>query len=87
VISGPGFWNLDASLYRTFDIKERFKLQIRANATSVVNTPQWANPSTDINSANFGLITSVGNGRSGQTLPGGYGSGARQFEFGAKLIF
>lgn len=87
VISGPGFWNLDASLYRTFDIKERFKLQIRANATSVVNTPQWANPSTDITSANFGLITSVGNGRSGQTLPGGYGSGARQFEFGAKLIF
>jgi hypothetical protein len=29
----------------------------------------------------------VGNGRDGQTLPGGYGTGARQIEFGAKLIF
>jgi hypothetical protein len=87
VISGPGFWNVDASLFRTFDLTERWKLQIRANATSLMNTPQWGNPSTDITSANFGFITGVGNGRSGQTLPGGYGSGARQFEFGAKLIF
>ena len=87
VISGPGFWNVDASLFRTFDITERWKLQIRANATSIMNTPQWGNPSTDINSANFGFITGVGNGRSGQTLPGGYGSAPRQFEFGAKLIF
>jgi hypothetical protein len=87
VISGPGFWNVDASIFRTFDLTERWKLQIRANATSIMNTPQWGNPSTDITSANFGLITGVGNGRSGQTLPGGYGSGARQFEFGAKLIF
>ena len=54
VISGPGFWNVDASLFRTFDIKERFHLQIRANATSIMNTPQWGNPSTDITSANFG---------------------------------
>jgi hypothetical protein len=86
-ISGPGFWNLDASLFRTFSFTERWKLQIRAQGTSVVNTPQWGNPSTDINSANFGLITGVGNGRAGQTLPGGYGTGARQIEFGAKLIF
>jgi hypothetical protein len=52
-----------------------------------MNTPQWGNPSTDITSANFGFITGVGNGRSGQTLPGGYGSGARQIELGAKLVF
>jgi hypothetical protein len=86
-LSGPGYWNVDASLFRTFDISERWKLQIRANATSIMNTPQWGQPSGNITSANFGLITGVGNGRSGQTLPGGYGSGGRQFEFGAKLIF
>jgi len=86
-ISGPGYWNLDASVYRNFRIKERLQFQLRAQANSVVNTPQWGNPSTDINSANFGYITGVGNGRSGQTLPGGYGSGARQVEFGAKLMF
>ncbi len=87
VISGPGFWNVDASLFRTFSLTERWKLQIRGEATSLMNTPQWGNPSTDITSSNFGLITGVGNGRSGQTLPGGYGSGARQIELGAKLTF
>jgi len=86
-LSGPGYWNLDASLFRTFSISERWHLQIRATATSIVNTPQWRNPSADITSSNFGFITDVGNGRDGQTLPGGYGTGARQFEFGAKLIF
>jgi hypothetical protein len=86
-LSGPGYWNVDASIYRTFNISERWKFQLRANATSIMNTPQWGNPSANITSPNFGLITGVGNGRSGQTLPGGYGSGARQFEFGAKLIF
>jgi hypothetical protein len=86
-ISGPGYWNLDASVYRNFRIKERWQFQLRAQATSIANTPQWGNPSTDINSANFGYITGVGNGRSGQTLPGGYGSGARQVELGAKLMF
>jgi hypothetical protein len=86
-LSGPGYWNLDASLYRTFSLTERWKLQIRANATSITNTPQWRNPTADITSSNFGYITSVGNGRDGQTLPGGYGTGARQIEFGAKLTF
>lgn len=86
-ISGPGYWNADVSLFRTFDITERIKFQLRGQAFSVINTPQWGNPSTDINSVNFGFITGVGNGRSGQTLPGGLGSGARQIELGAKLTF
>src|SRR5579883_1150643 len=87
VISGPGYWNLDASIFRNFRVTERWTFQLRADATSIMNTPQWGDPSTDITSPNFGYITSVGNGRSGQTLPGGYGSGARQIEFGAKLMF
>jgi hypothetical protein len=66
VLTGPGFWNLDASIFRNFQIKERFKLQFRAEAFSVANTPQWNNPSTDINSANFGRITGAGGARSMQ---------------------
>ena len=58
-ISGPGYWNVDASLFRNFNITERWRLQFRAQALSIKNTPQWGNPSTDINSANFGFITGV----------------------------
>ncbi len=86
-VTGPGYWNVDASLFRNFHVKERWTLQVRGEALSLMNTPQWGNPSTDITSSNFGFITGVGNGRSGQTLPGGYGSGARQIELGAKLVF
>jgi hypothetical protein len=73
VISGPGFWNLDASLFRNFQMGERYRLQFRAEAFSIANTPQWNNPNTDINSSNFGKITGAG--------------GARSIQLGAKLMF
>ncbi len=73
VLSGPGFWNLDASVFRSFQFAERFKLQFRAEGFSVLNTPQWNNPNTDINSSNFGYITGAG--------------GARSIQLGAKLTF
>lgn len=73
VISGPGFWNLDASVFRNFQITERWRLQLRGEGFSVINTPQWGNPNTDINSANFGYITGAG--------------GARSIQLGAKLQF
>ena len=73
VISGPGFWNVDASVFRNFTIGERFKLQFRGEAFQALNTPQWNNPNTDITSSNFGLITGAG--------------GARSMQLGAKLVF
>jgi hypothetical protein len=73
VISGPGQWGLDASIFRVFNITERFKLQLRGEAFSVINTPKWNDPTTDINSANFGFITGAG--------------GARSIQLGAKLLF
>jgi hypothetical protein len=72
-ISGPGFWNLDGSLFRNFQLTERFKLQLRGEAFSVINTPQWNNPTTDFNSASFGMITGSG--------------GTRSIQLGAKLQF
>ncbi len=73
VLSGPGFWNLDGSVFRNFQVTERYKLQFRAECFSCVNTPQWNNPNTDINSSSFGLITGAG--------------GARQMQLAAKFIF
>ena len=73
VISGPGFWNVDASLFRNFRLSERFKLQLRGEGFSILNTPQWNNPNTDINSSSFGFITGSG--------------GTRSIQLGAKLQF
>ncbi len=67
-INGPGFWNLDASIFRNFQITERFKLQLRGEALSAVNTPNWNNPNTDITSSNFGFITGAGGSRSIQLV-------------------
>ena len=71
--SGPGFFNLDASMFKTFSITERFKLEIRGEAFSVTNTPQFGNPGTTLGNADFGFITGAG--------------GARSMQLGLKLNF
>ena len=72
--SGPGLFNLDASLFRRFSVKERVGLEFRAEAFSVTNTPQFSNPNTNRNSSNFGLVT-------------GTNGGNRSVQLGAKLTF
>ncbi len=58
VVRGPGYENWDASLAKTFAIKERYKLQFRGEALNVLNHP---NPngfgSTNNTSSLFGTIT------------------------------
>ncbi|MDQ6677956.1 MAG: TonB-dependent receptor, partial [Acidobacteriota bacterium] len=66
VISGPGFFNLDGSVFRTFAVRERLRLEFRAESFSATNTPQFNNPDTGITSATFGRITGAGGNRSTQ---------------------
>ena len=60
--SGPGFFNFDAAVSRRFQIREGMGLQFRLEAFSVTNTPQFSNPSADINSSDFGHIKGVDGG-------------------------
>jgi hypothetical protein len=57
-VRGPGFFNLDASLLKNFQISERFKTQFRFET---LNTLNWVNPngfaSTNITSTVFGQIS------------------------------
>ena len=76
--SGPGLFNLDASIFRRFPIKERIGLEFRAESFSVTNTPQFSNPVTNFNSTSFGFVTST------RTAP--YG-GNRWVQIGGKLTF
>jgi hypothetical protein len=41
---GPGYFNMNLSVLRDFKIKEKFTLQVRADAFSLTNTPHFANP-------------------------------------------
>jgi hypothetical protein len=66
--SGPKFFNLDLSLFKTFAISERIKLELRGEAFSLPNSPGWQynNPNTNVNDANFGLIRGAGGNRTMQ---------------------
>ena len=55
---GPGLFNWDLSLFKTFAVRERFKAQFRAEALNATNTVYFGNPTTNINSSSFGVITS-----------------------------
>ena len=72
ILRGPGYFNLDASVFRNFRITERFKLQFRTEAFGATNTPHFSNPAATVGGG-FGNITAS--------------SGQRQLRFAAKLTY
>jgi hypothetical protein len=63
VIEMPGVWTLDMSMAKRIKITESKRMQIRLDATNILNHPQPANPDLNINSTvTFGNIaTKTGN--------------------------
>ena len=66
--------NLDLSLFKNFQITERFRLAFRAEAFNLTNTPVFGAPGTTVNGANFGIIT-------------GQSNTPRNLQLGLKLVF
>jgi hypothetical protein len=63
---GPGLINTDLGLDRNFALSERFKLNVRAEAFNLVNTPHHSNPTSSINSGSFMQALGIANtGREG----------------------
>jgi hypothetical protein len=58
---GPGYANLDASLFRTFRLSQSVRAQFRLEALNVTNTPHWATPGTNANAIDFGQVTFTAN--------------------------
>jgi hypothetical protein len=56
-VRGPGLFDLDASLKRTFPIYDSIGIDLMAEAFDVTNTPQFANPASNISAGGFGTIT------------------------------
>jgi hypothetical protein len=59
ILSGPATFNLDFSVQRLFAIRERMKLQFRAEFFNGLNHTLLNNPNTTVTSSNFGRITSA----------------------------
>jgi hypothetical protein len=45
---GPGAFNWDLGVFRSFPITERFKMEFRAEAFNFTNTPHLANPGANV---------------------------------------
>src|SRR5262249_1318741 len=61
---GPGFWNVDASLFKRFSLKGSSTMEFRVEAQNVFNHVSLNNPDANIgvpgnNNKNAGFITST----------------------------
>jgi hypothetical protein len=77
IIDGPGFVNLDFSLFKNFPaafINEEADFTLRVEAWNFFNTPHFNNPNGSTSSGNFGKVTSAQND-------------SRQFQLGLTLRF
>jgi outer membrane receptor protein involved in Fe transport len=85
ILRGPGVFNMDLGLFRSFQLAERLQMQFRAEAFHATNTPQFGNPGTDVSNMQLnpdGTIRNLG-GFSEVRSAGG----ERQFRFGLRLSF
>jgi hypothetical protein len=86
---GPGYHRLDFSLFKTFSITERFRLEFRSEFFNLTNTPNFSLPgfsgngvtaapgSLDYTANTFGKITSTRDGQNDQ----------REIQFALKLYW
>src|SRR5262249_8086163 len=56
---GPGYFNIDATLTRSFAIREKLKFTFGMQAYNMLNHPNFANPQGSLASGAFGTITST----------------------------
>lgn len=67
---------MDLGLAKSFRVTERLRMQLKMDAFNVLNNMSWGNPSTNVNSSNFGRSTNQANLTFG-----------RRVQLGARLEF
>ncbi len=56
-IRGPGTWQFDVSLSRSFQLTEAQRIELRAEAFNILNGTRFRNPQNDFDSNTFGQVT------------------------------
>jgi hypothetical protein len=76
ILTGPGTVSTDLGLQRNFrlPLNEVSRLEFRAEAFNLFNTPQFGQPGATLGNANFGIITDTARPN-------------RQLQFGLKFLF
>jgi hypothetical protein len=81
--TGPGYWRVDASLFKTIALGKRRALELRVEAINVFNHVNLGNPDSEVGSP--------GNPRPGAgfiTTTAFFGNDPqRNLQFGARLLF
>ena len=54
---GPGYFDIDATLFKNFPIRDRIRLSVGAQAYNLLNHPNFAAPNSDVAGYGFGTIT------------------------------
>jgi hypothetical protein len=88
-LTGPNFFDIDASLIKNFHITEKVQAQIKMSAYNATNRLNRGDPDTNINDSTFGQALyqgSPGGTFGAQTAVYGNQSG-RQVEIGARIFF
>jgi hypothetical protein len=74
---GPGYWNLDMSLFKRFGVGGTRFAEVRVDAYNVTNDVRWGNPGTGYN---------IGPGNTFGQITGTTG-GQRSVRFGGRFVF
>jgi hypothetical protein len=85
---GPGFFDMDMSILRTFKFKERVTLKAGIQAFNILNHPNFGLPDSGVGDGTFGLITGMA---STPTSPYGsflgFDSSPRVIQLSGKITF
>ena len=93
ILRGPGFNNLDFSLFKNFPIRESMKVQFRAEMFNLFNSPNFNPPGSILSASSQYLPSEPGGAFPSQIRSQGPGqittlaSPMREIQFGLKFIF
>ncbi len=85
-LRGPGYDDVDLSLFKEIAREHRIHGQFQAEAFNAFNHTNLANPTSSVSSGTFGKITGTNSSTGSVNIPSVVGS-PRIFQFGAKVIF
>jgi hypothetical protein len=85
-LRGPGYDDVDLSLFKNIAPERRIHGQFRAEAFNAFNHTNLANPTSSVSSGTFGQITATSSSTGSVNMASVAGS-PRIFQFGAKIIF
>ncbi|HXP09191.1 MAG TPA: hypothetical protein VN828_11875, partial [Acidobacteriaceae bacterium] len=85
-LRGPGFANVDLSLFKELFEEHRVHAQFQAESYNLFNHTNLANPTASVSSGTFGQITGTSSSTGTVNMTSVAGS-PRVFQFGVKILF